>query len=86
MMFPFLFTTDFLNNLLGNLVTIWNITLLIGNFAAVLSIAIGFIMWGTNYDSHSGKKLIIGGVILLIAMIYLTQYPPEAVSLYNQGS
>lgn len=85
MMVPLLLAVDFLNNLLENLVAIWNVTLLVGNFAAVLSIAIGFIMWGTNYDSHSGKKLIIGGIILLIAMIYLTQYPPEAVLLYNQG-
>jgi len=85
MISPLLFAADFLKDLLSNLVAIWNITLLIGNFAAVLAIAIGFIMWGTNYDSHGGKKLIVGGVILLIAMIYLTQYPPEAVRLYTQG-
>ena len=85
MISPFLLATDFLTDLLGKLVTIWSITLLIGNFAGVLAIAIGFIMWGTNYDSHGGKKLIVGGIILLIAMIYLTQYPPDAVRLYMQG-
>ena len=77
---------NFLDNLLAQLVQIWSITLLVGNFAAVLAIAAGFIMWGTNYDSHGGKKMIIGGIILLIAMIYLTQYPPDAVKMYYNST
>ena len=77
---------SFLDNLLSQLVQIWSITLLVGNFAAILAIAVGFIMWGTNYDAHNGKKMIIGGIILLIAMIYLTQYPPDAVRLYYNST
>ncbi len=76
---------EILQELEQNLLLLWNITILIGNFAGILSIALGFIFWGTGYDTRSGKKLIVGGIILFLAINYLSANPPLVVTLLGSS-
>ncbi|MGQ4832758.1 MAG: hypothetical protein ACP6IS_02520 [Candidatus Asgardarchaeia archaeon] len=77
--------TEILQEIETNLIMLWNITILIGNFAGILSIALGFIFWGTGYDTRAGKKLIVGGIILFLAINYLSSNPPLIVTLLESN-
>jgi hypothetical protein len=50
--------------------------ILFGTFTSALLIAIGFIYWFTGFDSKKGRKMVIGGILLFIAMQWLAFNPP----------
>lgn len=58
------------------LITGWSFVILIGLFNAVLLIAIGLILWFTGVNPKKGKKRVIGGILLFIAMLWLAFNPP----------
>jgi len=76
---------EILEEISYNLALLWNIIILIGNFASIFSIALGFIFWATGYDSRSGKKMIVGGIILFLAITYLSNNPPIIVQMINEN-
>lgn len=76
---------EILEELQRNLALLWNITMLIGNFASIFSIALGFIFWATGYDTRGGKKMIVGGIILFLAITYLSKNPPILVQLISSN-
>ena len=49
----------------------WGLVIFIGTFASALLIAMGFIYWCTGINPKKGRKMVIGGVILFIAMQWL---------------
>jgi hypothetical protein len=63
------------------LITGWGIVILVGTFASALLIALGFIYWCTDVDPKKGRKMVIGGIILFIAMQWLAFNPPWQVIL-----
>lgn len=67
---------SFFQQLLQYLVTGWGIIILIGTFASALLIALGFIYWFTGFEPRSGRRMVIGGIILFIAMQWLAFNPP----------
>ena len=54
----------------------WNIIVTIGSFASAILIALGLIYWFSGFEEHKGRKMVIGGVILFIAMQWLAFNPP----------
>jgi len=58
------------------LVAGWGLVILIGTFASALLIAIGFIYWFTGFEPFKGKRMVVGGIILFIAMQWLSFNPP----------
>jgi hypothetical protein len=58
------------------LVVGWGLVILIGTFASALLIAIGFIYWFTGFEPFKGRRMVVGGIILLIAMQWLSFNPP----------
>lgn len=54
----------------------WNIIITIGSFASAILIALGLIYWFSGFEEHKGRKMVIGGVILFIAMQWLAFNPP----------
>ncbi|MFX1301427.1 MAG: hypothetical protein ACFFDE_10900 [Promethearchaeota archaeon] len=58
------------------LLTGWNLILLIGIFNAVLLITLGLINWFTGANPKRGKKMVLGGIILFIAIQWLVFNPP----------
>jgi hypothetical protein len=54
----------------------WNIIVTIGSFASAILIALGLIYWFSGYEEHKGRKMVMGGVILFIAMQWLAFNPP----------
>lgn len=58
------------------LVTGWGLAILIGSFASALLIAIGFIYWFTGFEPSKGRRMVVGGIILFIAMQWLSFNPP----------
>ncbi|MDO8124231.1 MAG: hypothetical protein Q6364_07620 [Candidatus Hermodarchaeota archaeon] len=58
------------------LLTGWNLLLLIGIFNAVLLIALGLINWFTGSNPKKGKKMVLGGIILFIAIQWFVFNPP----------
>lgn len=76
---------EILKDVTYNLVLLWNVIILIGNFASIFSIALGFIFWATGYDTRAGKKMIVGGIILFLAITYLSNNPPEIVKMVKSN-
>jgi hypothetical protein len=58
------------------LITGWNLLLLFGIFNAVLLIALGLINWFTGANPKRGKKMVLGGIILFIAIQWVVFNPP----------
>lgn len=54
----------------------WYIIVLVGSFASALLIAIGLIYWFSGYEVNKGRRMLIGGIILFIAMQWLSFNPP----------
>jgi hypothetical protein len=54
----------------------WNIIVTIGSFASAILIALGLIYWFSGFEEHKGRKMVIGGIILFIAMQWLAFNPP----------
>lgn len=54
----------------------WSILVTIGSFASAILIALGLIYWFSGYEEHKGRKMVMGGVILFIAMQWLAWNPP----------
>jgi len=58
------------------LVAGWGLVILIGTFASALLIALGFIYWFTGFEPFKGRRMVVCGVILFIAMQWLSLNPP----------
>jgi len=65
-----------LNQLIYYLITGWGIVILIGSFASAILIAVGFIYWFTGFDQIKGRRMVVGGIILFIAIQWLAVNPP----------
>ena len=52
----------------------------LGSFIATVSIALGFIFWFTSFDATKGKRMVVGGIILLIILQWLAATPWIIVS------
>jgi hypothetical protein len=65
-----------LTQLIYYLVTGWGVVILIGSFASALLIAIGFIYWVTGFEPFKGRRMVVGGIVLFIAMQWLAFNPP----------
>jgi len=65
-----------LGQLVYYLVAGWGLVILIGTFASALLIAIGFIYWFTGFEPFKGRRMVVGGIILFIAMQWLSFNPP----------
>lgn len=63
-------------NLIQYLITGWGIIILIGSFASAILIAVGFIYWFTGFDQLRGRRMVVGGIILFIAIQWLAVNPP----------
>jgi len=70
---------EVINEVLDYLVILWNTLVFIGNFAGLASILIGLIYWFTEYDPRTGKKLVVGGIILLVILNVIVSNPPLIV-------
>jgi len=58
------------------LVAGWSLVILISTLASALLIAIGLIYWFTGFAPFKGRRMVVGGVILFIAMQWLSFNPP----------
>jgi hypothetical protein len=58
------------------LVTGWSLVILFGTFASALLIAIGIVYWFTGFDAPKGRRMVVGGIILFVAMQWLALNSP----------
>jgi len=65
-----------LDKLVSYLIAGWGLVILIGSFASAILIAIGFIYWFTGFETLKGRRMVVGGIILFIAMQWLAFNPP----------
>ena len=47
----------------------------LGSFIATVSIALGFIFWFTSFEATKGKRMVVGGIVLLIILQWLAITP-----------
>ncbi len=67
--------------LVGYLLTGWGIVILVGTFGSALLIALGLIYWFSGIGTQRGRKMLIGGIILFLAMQWLALNPPWSLIL-----
>ncbi|MFW9955345.1 MAG: hypothetical protein ACFFD3_12385 [Candidatus Thorarchaeota archaeon] len=73
--------TDFVQMILEYFTSIWSFLLFVGGSAAVIVVLIGAIMMfvGVRVGKITGQKLILGGIILAIVIVYFNIYPPNFI-------
>lgn len=54
----------------------WSIILFVGNLIAASLIALGVIYWLAGWNPSRGKQMVIGGIVLFIAMQWMTFSTP----------
>lgn len=70
-----------ITEVIGYLAMLWDTIILLGNFAGFLALVIGLVYWLTDYDPRSGKKLVVGALILLIVLNIIIANPPILVQI-----
>ena len=58
------------------LISGWGIVILIGSFASAIFIALGFIYWFTGFEPLKGRRMVVSGIILFVAMQWFAFNPP----------
>ena len=71
---------NILEQIINDLILLWDTIILIGNFVSLATIVIGVIYWLTDYDPRGGKKIVVGGILLFIIIMYLSQNPPMLIT------
>ncbi|MFW9918403.1 MAG: hypothetical protein ACFFED_02300 [Candidatus Thorarchaeota archaeon] len=73
--------TDFTDLILQYLREIWDSLLFIAASSGILVILIGAILMfvGVKVGKLTGQKLILGGIILSVIVVYFVMHPPDFV-------
>ena len=58
------------------LISGWGIIILIGSFASAMFIALGLIYWLSGFEPFKGRRMVVSGIILFVAMQWLALNPP----------
>ncbi len=71
--------SDFINMILQYFMDIWDFLIFIAASSAVIVVLIGAILFfvGVKVGKITGQKLILGGIILSVIVVYFTLFPPD---------
>jgi hypothetical protein len=70
--FPFM---EIINDIDAYMALGRGLVITLGSFIATVSIALGFIFWFTSFDATKGKRMVVGGVFLLVILQWLAITP-----------
>ncbi|MFW9935692.1 MAG: hypothetical protein ACFFDU_09375 [Candidatus Thorarchaeota archaeon] len=60
----------------------WGVILFIGNFTAVVLIALGVIFWLSGRKPSRGRQMVVGGFVLFFAMQWMAFTAPWIAFLF----
>ncbi len=74
--------TDFTRMIVQYFIDIWDFLIFVAASSSVIIVLIGAILMfvGVKVGKITGQKLILGGVILSIIVVYFLMYPPDFAS------
>jgi hypothetical protein len=54
----------------------WDILMYLGNFGGIFLLGFGALLWFSGFDTYKGRRMVLGGIIMIIAFSYLGALNP----------